>query len=97
MAKRHNDIKAYSATTAETFADMVDAIENYDADNVYGIPRERLQNELDICRNIADTLTKRDLLMIYHMRNVGIGKRFADVAKQLYDARQALANLTDPE
>lgn len=86
-----------NVTTKELFERLRRDIENYDPADQFYIPKEKLQEEYAQCEEVANTLTKREMLMIWRLRRAGIGvsSRFARIAEQLYNAEREIKNLCD--
>ena len=83
------------ATTAQTFAGMRDEIANYSRGNSFGKSKKKLCSEFCACVEVLKTLSKRDLLMIWHLRNsfAGMSGNFARIALQQYEAKKAFDEL----
>lgn len=83
------------ATTAQTFAGMRKEIENYSRSNSMGKSKSRLCVEYSHCLEVLRTLSKRDLLMIWYLRNssAGMSFNFARAAEKQFQAQKALKSL----
>lgn len=95
MKNTSADTKPERTTTADTFAVMRKEIANYSQRNSLGKSKKTLCSEYCVCTEILKTLTKRDLLMIWHLRNgfAGMSGNFARAAKRQYKVKKEIEHL----
>lgn len=81
--------------TAETFASMREEIIKYSQRNSNGKSKKTLCAEYYACIEVLKTLSKRDLLMIWHLRNSfsGMSGNFSRIAEKQYKAKKAIDKL----
>ena len=78
--------------------ELKERLDNFNPNNykfVDGITKEGLQEKYDRCKEVYDTVTIRELTLIWFLRNSrkGVDMSFLGAAKLNYEAQQALRAL----
>ncbi len=81
--------------THDTLAELQKTIDNYDPEQCFGVPLEKLRNNYECYKEVADTLTLHEMRLIALLRGCRVGdrQRFLTCAEQLYVALRACDTL----
>ncbi len=84
-------------TTQRTLADMQAQIDHYDPEQSYGVSLDDLRTDYECYKEVADTLTHREMRLIAVLRGCRVGdrQRFLTAAENLYKALRDCDTLDD--
>ena len=85
-------------TTQKTLADLQAQIDRYDPEQCFGVPLDELRNNYEACKEVANTLTYKEMRLITLLRGCRRGdrQRFLTAAEKLYKALRDCDALCEP-
>lgn len=85
-------------TTQQALADLQAQIDHYDPEQSFGVPLEKLRNDFECYKEVAETLTIREMRLIALLRGCRVAdrQRFLIAAENLYKALCYCDTLGEP-
>lgn len=85
-------------TTQQTLSDLQSQIDHYDSEQSFGNSLDSLRNDYEVYKDIANTLTFREMRLIAVLRGCRAGdrQRFLTAAENLYKALCDCDTLGEP-